>query len=122
MKDITNCPNCGAPLPANGECQYCGTIVLRDNYGKLSYRVVNCNVHPVVVGECVSMELMMHADPDDITRMLHRDLAIKLAEELMKEAVIEESYDPMRMERRVRAKVLVADGRQYSGLLTDCID
>ena len=22
----TNCPNCGAPLNRNGECQYCGTI------------------------------------------------------------------------------------------------
>lgn len=28
MSRKTNCPNCGAPLPANGKCEYCGTMVI----------------------------------------------------------------------------------------------
>ena len=117
MKDITNCPNCGAPLPLNGICQYCGTEIIRDSYGNLSYRIVNCNVRPVMAEAAVSMELIAHADPEDITRMLHRDLAIKLAEEIMKEAVIEVYDDQRTMEKHVRARVLVADGKQYSRFL-----
>lgn len=27
MKNITNCPNCGAPLDITGRCSYCGTNV-----------------------------------------------------------------------------------------------
>ena len=26
----TNCPNCGAPIQANGRCEYCGTVL--DSY------------------------------------------------------------------------------------------
>ena len=30
MSQKTNCPNCGAPIPANGRCEYCGTVL--DSY------------------------------------------------------------------------------------------
>jgi tRNA(Ile2) C34 agmatinyltransferase TiaS len=26
----TNCPNCGAPLPSSGKCEYCGTECIQD--------------------------------------------------------------------------------------------
>ena len=29
---MTNCKNCGAPLPANGKCEYCGTRHGEDEY------------------------------------------------------------------------------------------
>ena len=25
-KRVLNCPNCSAPLPADGHCEYCGTV------------------------------------------------------------------------------------------------
>lgn len=25
---MTNCPNCGAPIPHDGQCEYCGTMVI----------------------------------------------------------------------------------------------
>lgn len=31
MKDINNCPNCGAPLSVGGMCDYCGTRVKLSN-------------------------------------------------------------------------------------------
>jgi len=33
--DLTNCPNCGAPLEVNrsGQCEYCGSIIKDDSYG-----------------------------------------------------------------------------------------
>ena len=27
---LRNCPNCGAPLPPNGRCEYCGTYEIFD--------------------------------------------------------------------------------------------
>ena len=33
--DLTNCPNCGAPLEVNrsGQCEYCGSVIKDDSYG-----------------------------------------------------------------------------------------
>lgn len=38
---MTNCKNCGAPLPANGKCEYCGT----NFYGSLT--TVKLDVKPI---------------------------------------------------------------------------
>lgn len=29
---MTNCKNCGAPLPANGKCEYCGSFFPEAQY------------------------------------------------------------------------------------------
>ena len=29
---MTNCPNCGAPIPGNGKCEYCGTICIASDH------------------------------------------------------------------------------------------
>ena len=37
---MTNCPNCGAPIPRDGQCEYCGTWVVS------SQRAVSVTPHP----------------------------------------------------------------------------
>lgn len=111
---IINCPNCGAPLSPSGECQYCGTVVFRDDTGRLSFRVTECNVRPVTAKVRLSKAIMDYAnDPDSFGRYINRLLVDKLAEELLSEAVIQQSYDPRTNELLVNARLLVADGKKY---------
>ena len=119
MKDITNCPNCGAPLDELGYCKYCGTKVFRDNHGRLHYTVANCNVHPVAAEIVVSNEMLCHQINGDIEKMVYQTLAGMLAEELMKEAVIKQTDDYRHNARKYTARVLIADGKQYSRFLRE---
>ncbi len=43
-KLVHNCPNCGAPLDANGYCAYCKTKIRYAN--ELEFQTFNCNAYP----------------------------------------------------------------------------
>lgn len=118
--DVTNCPNCGAPLPASGLCKYCGTEVYRDDAGRINFRVVNCNVYPVTAKIRLNKSIVDYvADPGCFGKYINRLLAEKLVEELMNQADIQQEYDPRTDELCVRARILVADGKRYMRYITE---
>lgn len=117
---ITNCPNCGAPLSSSGECRYCGTVVSRDDAGHLSFRVTECNVRPVTAGVRLHKAIVDYAKaPDNLGNFINKLLAEKLANELLSEAVTQQSYDPRTEELCVRARLLVADGKRHALFLQE---
>ena len=94
--NLTNCPNCGAPLDYSDRCKYCGTVINRQDF--VECRVIRPGLRKLAVkGQCV---INPYTDEEKTAPMiaehLKRDMVYKLAEKLT-EAVkitISKDYNP----------------------------
>ena len=73
---MTNCKNCGAPLLANGKCEYCGTVYKTDLQ---HIEVVKRGVR-VLEAEVVTAKELVDLDPETAARYITDQLAHKFAE------------------------------------------
>lgn len=113
MKDITNCPNCGAPLLSNGHCEYCGTVVKRNNNNIVYHNVITTNrpVQKVACRQIIPHEAKMFLTDNEYNDLVKDKMVDCIASCIADMVVFESAFDPIEMREIVTAYIGVADMR-----------
>lgn len=108
---LSNCPNCGAPIDGSGHCAYCGgSYKVERDYYLGETRVVTINAPRAQLLEtrvCYPYDWIACLDPKEVTNLTLEQMRQNLAEALTGLLEIKVEDNLMRGEKVFRGRIRV---------------
>lgn len=103
------CEACGAPLTADGRCEYCGARYRLERGDTIRViQVEHPKVQTIAMTAAITKELAARY-PDEAGRIVLRDMTRQMAESLAAFMKIERSEDPCRDAIMIRGTIRVVE-------------
>jgi len=107
----TNCRNCGAPLDANGKCQYCGAIYKTERQGNELHviEVEHPRVQKLVAVYRINNEDLLRYPEEAVARMAFGEMKRGMVDQLTDFIRITKEQDPYMNCTLIRGEIRVVE-------------